>query len=62
MQPLQFSEYDVNVLLGALHNHAVKKRITVVEAYELQKKLLSLVGKEMPITLEEAKEIARSIQ
>ena len=62
MQPMTFTEYDIDVLLGALHNHAVKGRIKPLDAFELQKKLLSLIGKEMPITLEEAKEIARTIR
>lgn len=56
---VDFSEQDVNILLVALHNHAIKRRCTMREAYDLQVKLLHLVGKEMPITFEEAQQIAR---
>lgn len=61
MEQPRFSEHDVNVLLAALHNHVVKKRIRAEEAYELQNKILGLIGQSIPITLEEAKEIARTV-
>lgn len=57
----QFSENDIDILLAALHNHAVKKRVKARDAYDLQVKLLALVGKQHPITWEEAQLLARQV-
>lgn len=57
----EFSEHDIDVLLSALHNHAIKRRIDAREAYDLQGKLLALIGKQHPITFEEAQVLARQV-
>jgi hypothetical protein len=61
MTPPHFSDHDIDVLLAAVHHHALKKRVEPREAYDLQTKLLSLIGKKHPVTWEEVQLLARQV-
>jgi hypothetical protein len=59
---MTFTDREIDIILAALHNHAMKHRVDAREAYDIQVQLLALVGKEMPLSFEEAQTIARQVR
>lgn len=60
-EPPLFSEHDIDILLAGVQNQAAAKIIRPREAYDLQVKLLALIGKEHPLSWEEAELLAKEV-